>query len=69
MIPKSSKAGSALATGLGSGSLAAASHAKQMGVSENGGPKYTTLNGRILNISTPKYGTLIFGNSQIGLRA
>ena len=37
-----------------------------MGGSENRGPEYSTLNSRILIIRTPKYGTLIFGNSHIG---
>ena len=36
----------------------------KMGVSENTGPLYSTLNNRIL-IGTPKYGTPNFGNPQI----
>ena len=36
-----------------------------MGVSENRGPEYSTLNSRILIIRTPKKGTLILGNSHI----
>ena len=36
-----------------------------MGVSENRGPEYSTLNSRIHIIRTPKEGTLIFGNSHI----
>ena len=35
-----------------------------LGVSENWGPQYSTLNSRILIIGTPKYGALIFGNSE-----
>ena len=37
-----------------------------MGVSENRGPKHSTLNSRILVIRTPKQGTPIFGNSHMG---
>ena len=33
----------------------------------NRGPEYSTLNSRILIIRTPKSGTLIFGNSHIGI--
>ena len=36
-----------------------------MGVSENRGPKYSTLNSRILILRTPKEGTLIFGKSHV----
>ena len=36
-----------------------------MGISENMEAKHSTLNTRILIIRTPKWGTLIFGNSHI----
>ena len=36
-----------------------------MGVSENGGPYYSTLDSRILIIRTPNKVPLIFGNSQM----
>ena len=38
---------------------------RKMGVSENRGPEYSTLNSRILITRTPKQGTLIFGKSHI----
>ena len=38
---------------------------RYMGVSENRGPQYSTLNSRILIIRTPQRGTPIFGNSHI----
>ena len=38
-----------------------------MGVSENRGPQYSTLNSRILVIRTPNKVPLIFGNSRIGV--
>ena len=37
-----------------------------LGVSENRGPEYSTLNSRMLIIRTPKQGTLIFGKSHLG---
>ena len=39
---------------------------KYMGVSENRGPQYSTLNNRILIIRTPNKVPLIFGNSHMG---
>ena len=39
-----------------------------MGISENRGPKYSTLNSRILIIRTPNKVPLIFGHPQKGLR-
>ena len=39
-----------------------------MGVSENRGPQYRTLNSSILIRRTPKQGTLIFGEFHLGLR-
>ena len=39
-----------------------------MGVSENRGPEYSTLNSRILITRAPKQGPLIFKNSQMSPR-
>ena len=42
-----------------------ATQPRQMGVSENRGSKYSTLNSRVLIIRAPNTVPLIFGNSQI----